>query len=188
MAAKDVDGSGRDRTMLGAARWPGMPFRRLLRPALLRSLSTSVRWLTAAGLVALCFGLRLWLFGQSEVLPYLLFLPAIVVSAVVLDRGSGIFATLLSAPVALYHFVPPIGSFAIPDTQTALSIGLFVGIGLFISVVTEALHLSYVATAEAQQAAEQARERAERSEQQMHWHCQVGAVWLRRGGWAKVVG
>ncbi|MGG5824083.1 sensor histidine kinase, partial [Falsiroseomonas sp. HW251] len=126
-------------------------------------------------LVFAAFGIRYWLFGPTPVLPYLLFFPAIITSAVILDRGSGIFATLLSAALALYNFVEPIGTFQIADTETALSISLFIVIGLFIAILTEALHLAYVevdegrrATDEARRQAEEARDQAEASERDVH--------------------
>ena len=145
--------------------------RQLFRPAVLRSFSAPARWLAAAGLVLAAFGIRYWLFGPTPVLPYLLFFPAIIISAVILDRGSGIFATLLSAPLALYNFVEPIGTLKIPNTEAGLSIGLFVAVGLFIAILTEALHLAYVDAAdahrqtdEARRLAEEARERAQAGE------------------------
>ncbi|ONG50205.1 hypothetical protein BKE38_18905 [Pseudoroseomonas deserti] len=121
-----------------------MPLRRFVRPALLRSLSTAWRWLASAGFVLLAFAIRRWLLEHQTTLPFLLFFPAIILSAVLLDRGSGIFAALLSTGLAVYYFVPPIHSFAIPNAETALNVALFLGSGLFIALITESLHIAYV--------------------------------------------
>ncbi|MFC7739193.1 sensor histidine kinase [Roseomonas sp. GCM10028921] len=140
-----------------------MPLRRIVRPALLGSLSTSIRWLGAAVLVLISFALRYWFFGEQVALPFLLFFPSIIVSAVLFDRGSGIFATLLSAALALYYFVPPVHSFAIPNTETAVSITLFLIVGLFIALVTEALHIAYVEVEKGHAEVEAARNSAEQA-------------------------
>ncbi|MCW8086638.1 sensor histidine kinase [Sabulicella glaciei] len=135
--------------------------RRLLRPALTQSVSTALRWLAAGGLVLVFFGIRVSLFPEQQGLPFLFFFPAIILSAVVFDRGSGIFATLLSAVLAVYFFFPPHGSFAVLDRSALVSIALFTVTGLFVALVTEALHLAYQNVEKLREQAEEARRHAE---------------------------
>lgn len=72
--------------------------------------------------------------------PYLLFFPAIVVNAMLFDRGSGIYSVVLSAAFARYFLIEPTGSFAVADTRTNVGLLLFLGIGLVTSFIIEALH------------------------------------------------
>src|SRR3954467_11858618 len=109
-----------------------MPLRRYLRPTLLRSLPTPLRWASTAVLVLITFAIRYWLLADSPFLPFLPFFPAIVLAAMVFNRGSGFLATLLSTVLSVYFFVPPIHSFAI-DAEIAVSVGLFVFTGLLIA-------------------------------------------------------
>jgi two-component system, sensor histidine kinase PdtaS len=147
-------------------------FRPMLRPLVVRSLPTWARWAIAVLLVVASFLVRYSLFGQSTTLPYLLFFPAICASAVMLDRGAGFVAALLSALLALFNFVEPVGSLTL-NGEAAISVGLFLAVSLFIAVVSESLHVSFVETAEARRvadearrSAEQARSRAESGEQE----------------------
>ncbi|MGG5819467.1 hypothetical protein [Falsiroseomonas sp. HW251] len=43
--------------------------RRMFRPAVLRSFSTSARWAASALLAFIAFGIRYWLFVRTPVLP-----------------------------------------------------------------------------------------------------------------------
>ena len=132
-----------------------MSLRRYLRPTLFHSLSTPLRWTGAATLVFVAFAIRYWLFADRPILPFLLFFPAIILSAVVLNRGSGFVATLLSTVLSIYFFIPPTRSFTIPDTETAISVGLFVFTGLLIATIIEALHTAYVEVEQAHTKAEE---------------------------------
>nr|WP_277819417.1 DUF4118 domain-containing protein [Pseudoroseomonas vastitatis] len=63
--------------------------------------------------------------------------------------------------MALYFFVPPFYSFAIPNAETAISVALFLGSGLFIALVREALHVAYVEAEQAHAEAAAAQQAAE---------------------------
>lgn len=76
-------------------------------------------------------------------LPFLPFLPAIMISAGFLNRGSGIFATFLSTALAVYFFVPPTHSFGVETADNMISVAVFFGTSIFIAIITEALHLAY---------------------------------------------
>jgi two-component sensor histidine kinase len=120
-----------------------------------------MRWLGAAMLVLVAFAIRYWLFADRPFLPFLPFFPAIILAAMVFNHGSGFVATLLSTVLSVYFFVPPIYSFAIPNTETAISVGLFVFTGLLIATVIEALQAAYVEVEHAHTEAEEARKTAE---------------------------
>jgi two-component sensor histidine kinase len=121
-----------------------MPIRSFFRQVLLRSFPTPLRWAASSGLVLLAFAVRYAVLGERPTAPYLTFFPAIVISAVLFGRGSGIWATIISAVLGVYFFVEPVHSFAILDTDTAVGLGLFVVSGFAIAAITEALHLAYV--------------------------------------------
>src|SRR5436190_4448379 len=111
-----------------------MPVRRYIKPLIrVRRLPLAVRWVGSALLVGLAFAFRYVAFEAEPVSPYLGFLPAVILSAVIFDRGSGFFATVLSAVVAVYFFVPPAYSFALPHSMDVINLGLFLLVGFFIA-------------------------------------------------------
>jgi two-component sensor histidine kinase len=109
---------------------------------------------------------RYALLGSDPGMPYLLFFPAVIASAVLLGRGGGVFAALLSAALAIWCFVPPVGSFRIPGAIDALGAALYIGITLLIAVWAEALHAAYAEAVAARAEAEAARARAEAGERE----------------------
>ncbi|MBE7158412.1 MAG: DUF4118 domain-containing protein [Rhodospirillales bacterium] len=139
-----------------------MPYRRFLQPSLhLRQAPLAVRLLAAAALVMVSFAVRYWLFRDTPGLPFLLFFPAIILSAVYLGRGSGLLATVLSALLALYFFVAPTHSFAVVDSNSEVSLFLFVAVGVFISLIVGTLRKAYVEVEQAHREIDDARQRAE---------------------------
>lgn len=105
----------------------------------LRGTPVAVRYLIACAIVLVFFGLRSLLGPAMGGYPFLLFFPAIIVISIVLDRGTGVFAVILSAGLAWYFFVPPARSFALPDWTEALPLALYVVVGLFQALSIEAL-------------------------------------------------
>lgn len=83
-----------------------------------------------------------WLIDDVYPYPYLVFLPAVVLASFVFNRGSGFFATFLSGTLAGYFFVEPRGSFTVDTVGKALSIVLFVVVGVLIAAVIEALRVT----------------------------------------------
>lgn len=71
--------------------------------------------------------------------PFLLFFPAIILIAVALDHGTGVYAVLLSAGLARFFFLPPVHSFALPAMNAAVPLALYVLVGLFLTLSIEAL-------------------------------------------------
>jgi two-component system sensor kinase FixL len=95
-------------------------------------------------------------FGQN--VPYLQFVPAVILAAWYGGLGPGLVATALSALAAAYFFLPPAG-FAVGAVSDQFSLGIFIGTGLVIALLNHRLRLAE----EAQRAAAaMARSRAER--------------------------
>lgn len=93
----------------------------------------------ASTIIVLVTGLvRFSLENPLQNFPILLFFPAVFLCALMFDRGSGFYATLLSAAIAAYVFIPPAFSFRI-GVDSAIALAIFVLIGFTMSLVTEAL-------------------------------------------------
>jgi len=105
----------------------------------LRRMPVAVRYVAACAIVLMFFGLRALLGPAMGGYPFLLFFPAIILISALLDRGTGVFAVILSATLAWYFFVPPARSFALPDWTNALPLALYVVVGLFLALSIEAL-------------------------------------------------
>jgi two-component sensor histidine kinase len=121
-----------------------------------RHLSVGIRYVAATVLVLVAAGVS-WLLGpflQSE--HYFLFEVAVGISAIFFDRGSGLWATVLSAFMATLFFVPPWNSFALSDADT-VTLLLFILVCLLLSAAGEyirSLAGSFHMAKEALQAAE----------------------------------
>ncbi|WIW45366.2 sensor histidine kinase [Bradyrhizobium sp. 62B] len=85
------------------------------------------------GLVGIAFIARVMLDDHLRSYPVLLFIPAIFLSSVLFDRGSGLLATAASAALAAAYFMPGLPSSA------AIPLVLFVLTGICIAAVTELL-------------------------------------------------
>jgi two-component sensor histidine kinase len=109
----------------------------------LRHLPWVVRYGATAILVVISFALRQIFSDALREFPFLLFFPALILSAVLFNRGSGLVATVLCAILSAYFFLEPIGSFAIRDPGQFLGWCLFVVIGIAITLIIEAQHSAY---------------------------------------------
>ena len=116
-----------------------MIMRLLTRLAPLRRLPAAARYFATALLIVLFLGIRLGLEPYLAGYPFIVFIPAIIVIALVFGSGPGLFATVLSATAATYFFVEPRRSLLIPDVNTGLVLSLYVALGFFLSAVIEAL-------------------------------------------------
>ena len=113
----------------------------------------------AAAVVALSLSARFLLssyFGSN--VPYLQFFPAILVASWYGGFGPGLFATVLSTLAGLQWFVPPAG-LALPSPPEALSVALFIAIGVAIASLNGRLRDAH---REASAEAALAKARAER--------------------------
>jgi PAS domain S-box-containing protein len=113
-----------------------------LRPTTLRAYVVAVVLVAASLLVRWIF--RAWFGGN---VPYLQFFPAIMVAAWYGGLGPGILATALSALAATYFFLPPAGRLFLIATPDAISLGIFIAIGLGISWLNHQLRTGAVLSA-----------------------------------------
>jgi len=75
-------------------------------------------------------------------LTFAAFFPVITLAAFLWGLKPSIFAVGLSTVVAWYFFLPPRGSFSLPDLDTAISLIMFVCSGGLIAYIGEAYHRS----------------------------------------------
>lgn len=101
-----------------------------------RHLRVGIRYLAATVMVLIAAAVS-WLLGpflQSE--HYFLFEFVVGISAIFFDRGSGLWATVLSAFMATLFFVPPWNSFALSNSDT-VTLLLFIMTCLLLSAAGE---------------------------------------------------
>ena len=97
--------------------------------------------------VAIAVLLRWMLVRVAGELPtYIVFYPVIMLIAILAGLGPGVVATLLAAVAADYYFLPPFG-FGIASPADAVGLGIFSGMGAFMSVVAELYRRSRQRTA-----------------------------------------
>ena len=131
----------------------------------------------AAVLIVAGLALVRWLLDPllGPGVPFILFFPAVMLSAWIGGLGPGVLATVLSAAVAWYLFLPPALSFKLASPPHALQLALFIILGLFITLGVEALHRArrQVATAarvrlRQEQSLRQVQEVAQKDEEEVH--------------------
>ena len=72
--------------------------------------------------------------------PFILFYPTVALVAWVGGFWPGLVSTILSAFIALYLFIPPVFSLAIPNVTVAGQLVVFLLSSVFISLLAESLH------------------------------------------------
>ena len=82
--------------------------------------------------------------GPMESYELLLLFPAIIISALLFDSGNGIYATLLGAVLAAFALLPPRDEFALQSSSEVIALALFLGVGVFIALIVERLHVTLV--------------------------------------------
>ena len=102
-----------------------------------------MRYTLTLGLVGIAFFARVMLDDHLRSYPVLLFIPAIFLSSVLFDRGSGIVATVAGAALAAVYFIPG------PPSSAAIPLVLFVLTGICIAAVIELLRHTLQKLAEA---------------------------------------
>jgi two-component sensor histidine kinase len=102
------------------------------------------RYAAATLVVLVALALRLWIGNALPGYPFILFFPAVIVASLLFNRGSGYYATLLSAVLAAYFLLEPVGSFRIDGGGHQLALGLFVAIGFATSFIIETLQAALV--------------------------------------------
>ena len=98
-----------------------------------------LRYALAVVAVAAAMGLRVamtaWL--GSGLPSYITFYPAVMAVALLAGFGPGLWATVLAALATAYWVLPPSGQFAIVSPVERVGLVIFIGMGLFMSVVAE---------------------------------------------------
>jgi len=98
------------------------------------------RYLIAILVVLAALAMRRALGDLLQGYPFILFYPAIMLCGMLLGRGSGFLATVLSAVLAALFMIPPMH----PDNfGDAIGLAIFSASGLLIAVLTEGLHAAY---------------------------------------------
>ena len=97
-------------------------------PALVRYLATCV-------ILAIAFLVRSALAEHLGRYPLLLFIPAVFLSALLFGRALGLFATLVSAALAVAYFIRPASLHELE--MQSLPVALYLMIGLLISTTIE---------------------------------------------------
>jgi len=94
--------------------------------------------------VAACLVLAAFLLRQSlnfyfglDLPAFITFYPAIMLAALLFGVWPGLLATALAAVLVDYWIFPPIRSFAIANPSHVVTLALFAGMGVFMSVVAE---------------------------------------------------
>lgn len=123
------------------------------------------------GLAALAVGIACLMrlpMGQlfSSRFPFLIFLPAILLSAWYGGFWPGLVATLLSACLMLIFWIEPVGALGIAHPINVLSMLLFIGVGVAIAVTHESLHRQQAAHQDAYLEAERTTTLARRAHEE----------------------
>jgi two-component sensor histidine kinase len=105
--------------------------------AFTRDFPVWARYLSTTAIVFLAFAARLAFSTTLREDFFLFFFPAIVLSATLFDRGSGIWATLFSAALVSYVLFPG----QIADAEHLLTLLIFVASGIATAAVIEVMHL-----------------------------------------------
>ena len=120
----------------------------MLRAALANTaISRTRRWPTSArygatlAIVAAAFLLRR---AADPILPqgypYLLAFLAVLLSAALFDHAAGLLAAALSAALAAYFHLPPLGSLAVERQGDVVGLAVFAAVAAAISLTVETLH------------------------------------------------
>lgn len=104
-----------------------------------RRIPWPVRYASSFAFVLASFGIHAALDGVNQ--PYLFCIPAIVFSATLFDRGTGFFATLLSAALIALFVLEPRGEFFAAKLTDGATLLAFIAVGSIIASVIEGLHL-----------------------------------------------
>ena len=128
-----------------------------------------IRYAFAVVAILLATGLRFWLLRFGPLPLFLTFYPAVLLVALLAGGGPAILATLLAALAADYWFLAPYRTFGIGAPSDVLSLSIFTGSNLVLSVMGERLRGSRWAeafgVAKQQEAEELARKNEELAQQ-----------------------
>lgn len=127
-----------------------------LRPA--QDFPIAVRYATATALVLLCLSIRLLFPAELSGAPFLVFFPAVVVSALLFDSGTGIYAVILSTAIISWLSMRGQALSALPPRGLAAGAVVFLVVGVFVAMTLEALRRTVEALRAAQAEAKREHE------------------------------
>jgi two-component sensor histidine kinase len=107
---------------------------------LTRGWPTWIRYVATAAIILSIFGLRHLIGTPVPGTPFLFLLLAIMICSALFDHGTGIFAVLLSAGLAKWFLIEPLGSLDVTRAEDIVGLAVFVAIGLVTAGIFEALH------------------------------------------------
>jgi PAS domain S-box-containing protein len=103
--------------------------------------SVLARYAVAVGATVLAVSLQAAMTPYwGSTLPFIFFYPAIMLSAWFGRIGPGLLATVLSAAAAIILWLPPVTGLGLDNLAEVTGLLVFVGNGILISCLTEALH------------------------------------------------
>lgn len=108
----------------------------------LRQLPAWARYGLTTVIVFVCFALRFAIghFDDPQHLPlFMLFMPAVIAASFLFDRGSGLYAVVLSAALGMYFFVAPSELGALHHAGEYLRVAAFALTGVLTAAIIEAL-------------------------------------------------
>ncbi len=127
-----------------------------------------LRYAVAVLVVVLAAALRLQFLGILELrAAFLTFYPAVAIAALYGGFGAGLLATIVSAALADYFWMEPVGQFGITNSADLLSMAVFFASCTLISYMAE---VAYRAQARAHKAEEHSKLSAEREKAAVDLH------------------
>ena len=123
------------------------------------------RYVLAALAVAVGAAVRVWFLGALGTrAPFITFYPAVILAALYGGVGAGLLATALSALIASFTWLEPVGRLTIRDPADWLSVGVFMMSCSAISLVTQQMQRAQVRASEAEAQVRLAAERSRADE------------------------
>jgi two-component system, sensor histidine kinase PdtaS len=120
----------------------------MLRAALANTAISRTRrwpaWARYAATLAIVVAIFLLRRAADPILPqgypYLLAFLAVLLSAALFDHAAGLLAAALSAALAAYFYLPPLGSLAVERQGDVVGLAVFAAVAAAISLTVETLH------------------------------------------------
>jgi two-component sensor histidine kinase len=106
------------------------------------------RYALATALVLVTFAMRYTLVRDAPGYHFIFFVPAVLLSSLLLARGSGFWAVFLSAALIDLFFLRPVLALGISQREDLLALALFLATGATTALISESLHEAFFRLAE----------------------------------------
>lgn len=134
----------------GPERKPKRPEQQLPRVATVlrltvgtRKLPVMVRYAATTALVIAALGARWLLLGPEPGWAFAIFYPVVVFAGIAFDRGTGLFATALSALLGGYCFLAAYGHGSVVNERDIVGLLIFLGTAGLIALLAEGMHFAF---------------------------------------------